>query len=247
MSISSFRVKHPRPRKLSNPYDDFTPEMLRNLLSVQDHKLQFNHYRDLLGPHLPAGTYRESVYFLPGAFRYLISHDADALELITPIIGFTSQNKNALEKDGILEIVRSCIRECFDQWSKQFRVIHFDKDASRKNGWGINYLDIVENSEAVSEAIIDLVRFEQHLDIAEEFVRQLANNQTDPIKAAWFIEYSRRQYAPARRPPENKSIKQLINDKERLRAAAQLARQHIVAQTTSPTYWRDTFKKLRLD
>ena len=126
MSIASFRVKHPRPRKLSDPYHDFSAKMLEELLALPDDKLKAHHYVQLLGPTLPAGTYKESVYFLPVAFRHLLALTPDdyTLELIRSIIGFVAINTSWLEKDRILDTVRGCIQECFDHWTNQFIVVH---------------------------------------------------------------------------------------------------------------------------
>jgi hypothetical protein len=245
MSISSFRVKCPRPEKLSDPGNDFSPNHLKEILATPDRQMERRHYINLFGPYLPAGTYKESIYFLPGAFHYLLAHDGDALDLITPILGFISVNKTNLIQDGIFEDVCDCVRECLNYWTRDFRVIHYDKKACREKGWGINYFDHVEMSEVVGLAISDLVEFEKLAIIAVEFVRDLASND-DPVKAAWFLEYSHSQKYPAYYPPNYEPITRLINDDERLLAAMYLVEQHIVPNEPSPTYWEDTFRRVGL-
>src|SRR5689334_8336779 len=133
MSIATFRVKYPRPKKLSDPYYDFSPEMLAAILALPDEKLNGVHYLQILGPHLPAGTYEESVYFLPGAFRYLIKDDDYATTLIDPILGFISKNREQLTKDNILNSARECIREALDFWTRQFVIVH-KKTTEARNG-----------------------------------------------------------------------------------------------------------------
>ncbi|HVU14627.1 MAG TPA: hypothetical protein VHD90_25300 [Phototrophicaceae bacterium] len=248
MTISNFRVKRPRPKKLSDPEYDFTPKLLKELLAVPDNQLEIRHYINLLGPYLPAGTYDESVYFLPGAFRYLVVLDdgGQAMSLVHAIIGFISMNQRYLQDDDILETVRDCVRECLEHWTKQFQIVHYDREASQKKGWGIPYFDYVKNTEIVAAAINDLVDFKAHVDLAEEFVKALADNTSDSVKAAWFLEYARTQFDPVRQPPPHKPITRLITDTERLRKAAKLVREHVNLTESSPTYWHDTFRRLHL-
>ena len=241
MSVASFKVKYRRPEKLSDPHGDFTRDLLQAILDTPDSQMGVRQYINLFGPHLPAGTYKESIYFLPQAFRYLLLHERDAFELVTAIIGFVSINTKFLAEDGILETVRDCMRECFSYWVREFQVIHFDKKACRQKGWGIEYDDAVVNSELIAIGTTDLVRFHYNADLAEEFVRGLAFNTDDPVKAAWFLEYSRSQHA-VYHPPVYEPITNLINDDELLLKAMLLVEQQIVPNEPSPTYWRDTFK-----
>ena len=74
MSVTGFKVKYRRPEKLSDPHGDFTRDLLQAILDTPDSQMGVHQYINLLGPHLPAGTYKESIYFLPQALRYLLSH-----------------------------------------------------------------------------------------------------------------------------------------------------------------------------
>lgn len=215
-------------------------------MATPDEQFERRHFTQLLGPHLPAGTYDESIYFLPGAFRYLLTHDADALDLITPIIGFISQNKKHLIEDGLWDTVRDCIRECLAYWTSKFQVIHYDKQACRAKGWGISYADLVKNSEFITMAVSDLVQFGTNADLAEEFIRDLALAISNPVKSAWFLELSCSQYRPAYYLPDYGTILDLINDAELLLKAAVLVEEQVIPDEPSPTYWNDTFEMLGL-
>lgn len=247
MSIYTFRVKYKRPDKLSDPHNDFTDSLLKELLAIPDSQLKRQHYVKLLGPHLPAGTYSESVYFLPLAFQYLMTHDEDTLDLINPIIGFISKNKKQLNADGIWDTARDCIRECFQAWTHEFCVIHFDAKACRKRGWRkITYFDYVKNAEAVEMAIKTLIEFEHIADLAAEFISNLALSTDDPVKSAWFLEYIRSHGEPYYKVPDYEPIKKLIYDEALVLKAAILVEEKIVPNEPSPTYWQDTFKILGL-
>lgn len=235
-AIANFRVKYPRPTKLSDPYHDFSGDMLAKLLAVPDDELNNVQYRLLLGPHLPAGTYEEIVYFVPGAFRYLLEKE-DAFEFTYSLIGFVSQNAERLESDGILETVRDCIRECFERWT-----VEFVGDSPQLDFYHVAHID---------DLIDELVRFKTHVDISQAFVRELAYNDTDPVKAAWFLELVRFRREEFQilgdSKPKHPTIERLTDDEKRLNIAAQLVKRWLIGDGPAPTYWRDTFKLLNLD
>jgi hypothetical protein len=168
------KVPYARPSKLSDPYSDFTPELLDELLSIPDEKLELTHLRSLLGPFLPAGTYSESIYFLPYAFNHLRKHEDNALDLTTSVTWFISEYANQLEADGLLNSCRAEVMQCFLHWIENFSVIHFDKAECQANGYSLSYFDYVHNSEVVCETLCDLDRFIRHLDIADDFFERLA-------------------------------------------------------------------------
>lgn len=238
-------VKSPRPTKLSDPHCDFSLQSLRELLETPDSEMTWHHFRDLLGPYMPAGSYAESVYFLPKAFDYLIGHDKDALELITSLIWFASEYSQDLENDGILIATRERIYDCLTNLTEHFKVQHFDTDACRAKGWGIPYFDYIANCEPICEGTTDLVRFEAHSDLAVQFVANLANHQGDPIKAAWFLEYAKSKN-DVYTPPDYEPINVMLSDKTLLEQAANVVRSHLVESEASPTYWNDTFTTLKL-
>jgi hypothetical protein len=238
-AIADFKVKQKRPTKLSDPHFDFTPEMLENLLSTPDAQMHESHYRLLFGPDLPGGTYKEIVYFLPLAFRYILSHEF-ALDSLTAVIGFCSYNENALKKDNLLEVVRECFEELLDYWTSEFCVTY-----TVRHEPGTSYFDYVRNSQNLAEGIRDLVRFEKFADVGEACVKDLAYHNGDPIKAAWFLEYS--SIKRIIRSPSYESILHLIYDKDLLLEAALVVEREVRPHEKSPTYWRDTFKRLGLE
>jgi hypothetical protein len=244
MAIAEFRVPHPRPKKLSDPHYDFTEKLLAKLLATPDDQLGRQHYTQLLGPHLPAGTYDESVYFLPGAFQYMLRQDvSDALELITPIIGYISYNQKCLQEDGILEGALDCVRELFAYWTSRFQVIRLARQPSQEQRRTIKYFYYVENQAEIVFTTSELVRFSTNAALAEEFVRDLALNSNNPIKAAWFLAYSCSQYDPYH-PPLYPPITRLINDEEYLLNAAIVVEEHVVPKERFPEYWHDVLIKL---
>jgi hypothetical protein len=245
VSLAKLMAKFPRPASLSDPHNDFNDKSLRDLLSTPDEEMVWSHYKNLLGPFLPAGTYQESVYFLPRAFEYLKSHEESALDLITSVIWFASEKSALLERDGLLESTRACIRDYLNQLTKQFKVLHFDRDACVAKGWGLEHFDYVLNCEAVCEGTTDLVRFSVHADLATEFVNSLALHGGDPAKAAWFLAYANSRN-DVYTPPDYEPIPALLSDRHLLEQAAGIVRARVVNHEPSPTYWNDTFASLEL-
>ncbi len=236
MSIAKFKVKYPRPKKLSDPGYDFSRTDLDKLLATPDSQMGMREYRDLLGPELPAGIYEEVIYFLPLAFRYFISHDANKLDLITAIIGFCSYAKGRLEKDKLADEVRDCLYECLAFLTHEFEVFH-----------PIDYpRDLVRNSGIIVHAIEDLVEFKSFADVAVGFIHKLAHADDDPIKAAWFLEFACSQQTERRRI-QYEPITALIHDPMLIRLAAELVSEKLASSEPVRTYWPDTFKRLSID
>lgn len=235
---SPLKVPHARPKSLSDPFDDHGVEHTQALLAKPDNQLEWGDYQCVLGPFLPAGTYRESVYFLPLAFEYIVSHKDDALDLVTSIVWFISEYAYNLEQDGLLTASRDRMVQCLECWTEHFTVVH------RAKGWLLTYFDYVENVEVVREEVYDLVRFERHADLAESFYRSLTENRSDMVKAAWYLELVRAQ-SDGFHHPKHTAIRAMLADREAIERAAVLVGP-LVAEERSPTYWNDTFRALAI-
>jgi hypothetical protein len=236
-------VRQSRPTSLSDPFHDFNAASLKALLDVPDEQMGWGHLQQLLGPFLPAGTYDESVYFLPRALLHLVHHQQDALDLLTSVFWFCSAYADQLEADGYLGVVRQRMRACFDSWAESFRIVHFDAEACAKKGWKRKYFDHVMNSEVVCEGLRDIARFERHRDIAVNVVSSFISNLDRPLAASWFLELARRR-TDVYSPPNDSDFEALLSDAGNLRRAAATVLESCVPNETSPTYWNDTFSTL---
>ncbi len=241
-----FQVPYHRPKQLSDPFHDFTPIILNKILETPDSLLKWYDYQNLLGPHLPAGTYEEVIYFLPRAFDFILAHDEDALDVITSIVGFASKNNDKLQADAILEPTRLALKNCLIHWTSTFHVHHFDLVACQAKGWGLKHYDIVKHSQLVSEALHDLIKFQTHLDIAQHFVYQIAHNNADLLKAAWFLEIANTQIIWPKFQLKEKSIQSLLTNYDLLKQASNTVLEQLFEKEPSPTYWNDTFASLAL-
>ena len=236
-----FEVPRRRPSSLSGPFNDYDRESLREILEKPDGELRRYEFVVLLGPHLPAGTYEETVYFLPLAFSYLLENDADALEMVSAVFGYSAINADRLQSDGVGEAVRDSIRRCLGHWTSKFRVHHYDLEACKRKGWQLRYDDCVANAEVVGQAVGDLVEFKTLSGLASGFLRQLADS-TEPVQRAWFVELVRNKLQPlgVYVVPDAPDLLKILFNEEFIRRALRSCRRAMVRSEASPTYWRDT-------
>lgn len=108
------------------------------------------------------------------------------MDLCSSAIWFASEYAGQLQQDRVLDETRSAIRTCLSEWSRSFEVQHFDLEACREKGWTLDYSDYVRRAAAAGQTLEGLVRFETHVDLAEELVHSLARSGGDWTKAAWF-------------------------------------------------------------
>jgi hypothetical protein len=230
--------KHGRPKWLSDPFRDNSPAGLRSLLATADADLECSDFKNLLGPHLPAGTYAEVVYFLPLAFDYVRAHSDVALDLCTSLAWFCSEYADNLAADGALDAAQGELRGLLLDWTSRFEIEHFDARMCASKGWGLQYFDYVRMSETVCEMLSDLVRFQRLAEVAERNVAEFVDFGADAIKAAWLLELIRCR-TDVYRPPELAALDEASNDSRLLQSAFLLAQSDPLLQQTSRTYWGD--------
>lgn len=248
LKMSALALPYSRPASLSDPFHDFTEDILTEILETPDEKMTWLHFQQILGPFLPAGSYEEAAYFLPLAFDHIQSHDDDALDLITSLAWFISEYRSQLEADGAIEASRDLMSRCLNQWTAAFNVIHFDRTGCEEKQWRLRYFDYVKHSEAVAEGTCDLVRFTANADLAIELYRRVARKDASPIEAAWFLEFARQHFTDdVRKPPKHGEIKKIIEDKQVAERSAQVVASGLEGFVDFPSYWRDTFNGLAIE
>ena len=183
-------MKYKKPAAFSNPHEHFPSSELNEILKVPDSQLKFYHYGKIYHFGTPAGEYSEVVYFLASALDYLEENPEDALECLSNIMFFISDNKEKLGKDGMLDKCESRIIQIFLRWTAQFEVVHFNKKACEKKQWVLDYADIVKNSQVVYELIEDLCNHNL-VDWAEKLINLLMDDEQNEICSAWLIEFAR--------------------------------------------------------
>jgi hypothetical protein len=230
---------------LSDPFRDNSPAGLHELLSKSDAELQWGDFKALLGPHLPAGTYEEVVYFLPLAFNCIRADPKVALDLCSSLAWFCSKYQEQLAGDKFADIVRDELRALLRDWTSRFNLTHFDRSTCLEKGWvKLQYLDLVESSETVCQMLCDLTEYATHADLADRFILELIGFGADPIKAAWLLELLRAREGDVYRPPQIPRLDLASADHSLLSAAYELTQTNCEVRNASPTYWRDTMIQL---
>jgi hypothetical protein len=184
-----FNTKYKRPKKFSNPYRHFSSKELSNILKKPDEELMWSDFNRIFHYGTPAGAYPEIVYFLPWTLKYLESHPYNLSEFFGGLTCFFANEEKRLRKDNLFLPCMDALSSAFKGWTSTFKVIHYDKEACRKKQWNLEYQDIVEHSEVISEFIDALCREEILLPLAIDRVKFLADESNEPVRSAWFLEY----------------------------------------------------------
>ncbi len=245
MKSPLFRTPYPRPLFLSDPGNDFTFEELERIVNTPNPELGWSEFRDLFAVGLPAGSYEESVYFLPLAIEYMCSGKEGAFEFFSSVIHFVSDHAEQLSDDQLLIPVQNAFQECFEKWTSTFRVQHYDREACKRMGSGLYYCDLVENADFVCELIWELISFKTLAHWADVMVESLASRHSDPIKSAWFLhcilQMRRGDYEA-----EREILVTLNADQPLIEYHGGIVLEHLVPSEASPTYWEEVFASFRM-
>jgi len=250
-----FRTRYGRPARFSDPGRDFSASRLKQILQAPDATLSWSEFRDIFRVGIPAGTYEETVYFLPIALHEMRLKPRDGLEYMSGVCSFVADSVQRLEADSLLRPTMEAITDVFRAWTSRFVVTHYDAEACRKKGWTIDHQDIVENSQEVSELIADLWRYPAFPDLGDRLIEDLARPQGDEAKSAWFLEYARAALHDFATWPNDlnmvptktsRVIPRLVQDRKLLQEHYDRILPSIAAATQSPTYWQELGSALGL-
>ena len=238
-------VPYPRPTSLSDPFDDFTSKAVEGLLSISDVDLTDWDLQQIIGPYVPAGNYREAVYFLPMAFSRLERSGDQATALMPSITWFISEYCEELNKDGLLEACEERVELFLQKWSSDFVVIHYDKAACSAKKWQINYFDEVAFSDTIIETILNSQSSVSLKNITHRFVETLANSLSF-VQAAWFIEIARQFHVEDIEPGDEKMMAILL-DRTLIKSRVRFVAEYRDQISMAPTYWSGIFEIFGID
>ncbi|MEM6638439.1 MAG: hypothetical protein AAF610_00915 [Pseudomonadota bacterium] len=239
-----FESYYPRPIRFSDPHRDWRADRLQQILEVPDEALTSAEYRVMFAVGVPAASYEEGVYFLPYAFAHLLKDKNDALDYLPGVFRFVSFHADRLAEDRLTKPVRLAITKCFSHWTSTFAVVHYDKQACRKKGWGLDYANHVAYSEEVCDGLDYLARFHAFEDVAHQIVHALSRHDGAFVKAAWFLEIGREAWStPAQRHGD--AVLELLLDQTAMGSAIELVKQHQSEMAANLTYWNHVFEILR--
>lgn len=245
----------PRPAKLSNRRCCYSDAQLAGILRKSDDELTWNDFEALFPVSDCTATYKEQLFFVHLAFAHQAKCPRDGGEYIAGFIQFFIRNAELLQRADLLVSARNEFSHLLKQWAQEFRIKHFDRAACEQKGWSIEYLDLVENSEAITELLGRLLAHEALATVSEAFVRDLAAETANADTAAWFLEIARAAQErsvhffvhcgnhesidhPASR------VKSLLTDASTLSRQFLCAFSDLAIVEQSPTYWEDLVASL---
>jgi hypothetical protein len=211
----------------------------------------------------------EVAYFLPFAFRLLMTSPDDGIEYVDGLICFLSNHREMLERDGVLADSEAAVIACCKAWTETFQVRHYGKEACQEKGWQLSSFDLVENSEVFVSLLDSLWRYDVFAERADSLIAQFARTPSNTVETCWFLEFARaerKRISQAAQPAlseesafgkiagfsvaitpvmRSQQVARLIQDKELLRQKYASIISTEVAQS-NPSYWTDVADTLQL-
>ncbi|MEN9362649.1 MAG: hypothetical protein RL095_4184 [Verrucomicrobiota bacterium] len=228
-----------KPQRLSDPHYDFDPQELTFLLAKNVHAMTWVDYQNLFGPILPAGTYDELRHFVPHFVRFLWDHPECRLDLVHAWAGFAGENWGEICGDRAADYVHAVHRALLAEFTRQFDITHYDRDACAAKGWRSPHFDHVQGAEALNQFLCKLWEYESQRPIAWEFLQHLADFGDDCVRCFWFLELSKSRFE-VYSPPYAAEVTALLENPNTLGKALNLILKHQV----EGSYWDDTLQKL---
>lgn len=159
------------------------PKFLDYLLEKSDEEIEGVDYRDLLNSNILAGTFEETVYYLPLAVDYLCSNADDLLEMIDEFVDYIFVNRNKIENifnitvEVILDYVFNCNTE-------EHSVVYVNKAECKALGWGINSYTYVKKSGLMTDLFKNVNRFECGRKWIESKIKEMKDG--DDTQKKWL-------------------------------------------------------------
>ena len=140
-------MKFEKPKCLSDPGDDFSPEELNGILSKRDAELDWADFDCLFFGKMPAGTYEEVRYYIPLACAY-IENQRDACNFFEHFSIWIEDNYARLKEDGLVDPIVSAFHHLFRKATSSFEL--------ESNGDHAVYPSACASVESVLDALFRL-------------------------------------------------------------------------------------------
>ena len=264
VDIYMFEVPYPRPTTFTDGSRRVTnDEARRSILNTPDTELTHEQLYEILGrtrkvspgPARPAGigTYRESVYFLPIAFKRFLARPTHGWGLVQSLVLFVDCYSDKLKQDSLLVPARRQLKESLEFLTEDFRVEHmtaeeFEARWPQARGSGLPYFDSVVCSDVVNQFLDELGNSNTLRDIAHGFVAETSETLDAADRSAWFLEIARAHVANSlfqmHIPGPTESI---LKNRQTTKKHADFVRRCLATFADHPTYWSDTLRTLGLE
>ena len=185
-------AKYPKPKQLSDPYQRYGDELKKSILRKNGSDLNVGELTALFSGSLPAGTYDESVYYLPDVTRYLAAHywesvlanDEEFGELFRKFLMWTVFFYDELAKDDIWNDLNRFLSDLFALATSRFEVR--GSVPSGRNHAGYFFLYFGHRSFMQTDDPLGVCK-DFPFGITDEYMARRFNNPASYADYAWLI------------------------------------------------------------
>ena len=210
--------KYSRPTRLSDPGSDFSQEELETIIHKTDADLTDTDLICIFQSFLPAGEYRESVYFLPLALKHICDADDDgASTLCDNLLRWIGEQKTNLEQDDLYDRLTAFFESLFAELTSAFTL----QD------------DYPENCNRTT-TIFDTLN-SCSLGIGDLLLRKYVENVENYEQAAWLVFFLHENLYGLHR--NSAFLKNIASDKTLLKKAYDLIVVQAMNDDTLLSFW----------
>ena len=174
-------------RKLSGSEKYNSKSTLAQIANKSDKELTKSDFHVIFHPILPSGTFHESMGYWNIFNSNLIEGKLDIGEFSEHIIAFLSNNKSSLINEKRFTDIVNTLELLINEKLWKFHIKHYDKIECKKQGWGLEYENVVENSHIILDYLVQLSKSKNLDSLLDNFFINL-NQMLDATRSLWKLE-----------------------------------------------------------
>jgi hypothetical protein len=185
---SRFKTLYGKPKTLTDSYDECDAEFVASLLAKREEQMGWQDFGVLYRVGVAPATYEEGLWFVPEAFEYLRQQpEENACNCIAAVMWFISEHASRLQADRLLDDCRQQVQALLAERTRDFVVLHWDRDTHPELGLKKEYRDYVRNLSLVEQTIESLLHSRTLRGWPEKFLGVLLAARGEPIRSAWYL------------------------------------------------------------
>ena len=215
--------KYPRPARLSDPMDDFSPDELAAIICKKDAELTETDLICIFQGALPAGEYRESVYFLPLALKHIVENSGEAT-LCENLLRWIGIQRADLQRDELYDELLDFFESLFAELTSRF----------------VLKGDYPQDCD-MAETIIETLNTPDFNGTGDRWLEKYPGNAETYEQAAWLIYFLEHHLYGIIGGSEY--LKRAAGDKALLQKAYEIILPRALADENLLLFWNDCFEK----
>ena len=219
------RPRYPRPSKLSDPGRDFAPEELEAILRKPDAELTEVDLMAIFQGALPAGEYREAIYFLPLALEHITRGDEE-ITLCENLLRWVYEERDNLRRDALFGEVMNFFETRFAELVSRFV---------------LNEAGDYPLGGAMAETLIATMNDPRFGAIGDAWLQKYLGSAETYEQAAWLICFLKDHLWRLLRDSE--FLKHAAADKALQRKAYETILPHALGDEKLLRFWDERFAK----